>query len=98
MTITAVVNTPKASGVNKRANTIVEIGEINLATISVIVDHLVAVITLEFKFDINLYPIKNLPNLVFNVSFVNRIETTNVTTHPTHGNQYGPTRTGNEVL
>ena len=87
MTITAVVNTPKASGVNRRAKTIVEIGEISFATISVIVDHLVAANTLEFKFDISLYPIKNLPNLVFKVNFVNKIETINVITHPTHGNQ-----------
>ena len=51
MTMTAVTNMPNASGVRSRANTIVEIGDISFAAISVILDHFVAVMTLLFKSD-----------------------------------------------
>ncbi len=45
MTITAVVNTPKASGVSNLAKIIVDIGATNLLAISVMDDHFVAVTT-----------------------------------------------------
>ena len=49
MTIWAVTNTPKASGVSNRARTIVVIGATSFAAISVMLDHLVAFMTFLFN-------------------------------------------------
>lgn len=47
--IVAVTSTPKASGVSKRASTIVVMGRISFAANSVIADHFVAVMTCLFR-------------------------------------------------
>lgn len=51
MIIVKVATTPKASGVNNLANTILVTGVINFAITSVIVDHFVAFTIFLFKSD-----------------------------------------------
>ena len=108
MIILKVATTPYASGVSNLAITMEVIGVINFDNISVKADHFVALTILLFKLlDIivivflslkKLYPIRNLPILVFIKRIANKYEIGKTITNPNHGNQYGPTREEKFVL